>query len=126
MSNDAPLHHALSRSLPEPTTPTTLHGSIMNAVRSAGQPAPAPRKPPLALWLAGPIAAVLFGAIWAWHLASRPAPQVALDRIGAALGTSEEIVSAAPDSTLAPLTLEWQRLNQDLTNGAQFVLAALP
>jgi len=36
------------------------------------------------------------------------------------------MASTVPGTALAPLTEEWQRLNQDLDNTTQFLLATLP
>jgi hypothetical protein len=60
-------------------------------------------------------------------MASRPAAaQSAFERAGTTLAASEEMAWTAPATAVAPLTEEWQRLNQDLDNTAQFLLAALP
>jgi hypothetical protein len=66
-------------------------------------------------------------ALSAWHVASRPTPaRGAFEPAGRALTTSEEMASTVPGTALAPLTEEWQRLNQDLDNTTQFLLATLP
>jgi hypothetical protein len=54
------------------------------------------------------------------------AAQSAFERAGATLATSEEMALAVPGAAVAPLTQEWQRLNQDLDNTTQFLLATLP
>lgn len=126
MNNDAPLDQALRGSARAPEAPATLHASIMCAVQTAGPPLPPVCKPSFARWLAVPVVAVLLGAVWAWKSAS-PAPrQIALETAGTALAKGADMARTAPDAALAPLTDEWQRVNLDLHNTAQFVLAALP
>jgi hypothetical protein len=127
MKKNAILDEALRGSVPASEMPPALHASIMDAVRLAGPPAPPMRKQSIARWLLAPAVALLVCAVWAWHFGSRPAaPHIAFERAGSALATSREMARAVPGAALAPLTQEWQRLNQDLDNTTQFLLAALP
>jgi hypothetical protein len=43
-----------------------------------------------------------------------------------ALELSEQITQTMPAAVMAPLSDEWQGLNRDLQNTAQFLLASLP
>jgi hypothetical protein len=127
MNMDANLDYALKRSVPQAETPPALHGSIMHALRAAGQPLPPARTSPFNYWLAAPVLALVLGALWTWHVASKPAPaRTAFESAGTALATSEAMARAVPDTALAPLNDEWQRVNQDLHNTADFLLATLP
>jgi hypothetical protein len=127
MKKNAPLDLALRSSVPDSEIPPALHSSIMRALQGAGPSASPARKPAIVRWL--PIASVvaLACAAWAWHLGPNSAPpQSAFERAGMALATGQEMARAVPVTALAPLTEEWQRLNQDLDNTAQFLLATLP
>jgi hypothetical protein len=121
------LDQALRSSVPQPEPPSDLHASIMRSVRGAGRLAlPAP-KASIVRWLPAPAFAALVCALWAWHVVSVQAPaRSALARASTALAASGEIARMVPTTALAPLTEEWQRLNQDLNNTAEFLLAALP
>ena len=112
--------------MPAPTAPPALHASIMRAVQTADPPLPPAHKPSVVRWIAAAAVAVLLGAIWAWHSASLAPRRMALDTAGIALAKGTDMARSAPDAALAPLNDEWQRVNQDLHNTAQFVLAALP
>ena len=127
MKKKALVEQFLRRSVPQTGMPPGLHGSIMRAVQTSGPPLPAERKASLGSWV--PVLAVvaLIGTVWAWHLGLRPAPTPsAFERAGTALATSREMARAVPATALAPLNEEWRRLNQDLDNTAQFLLASLP
>jgi hypothetical protein len=126
MKNDTAFDQVLRGSVPAPAAPPALHASIMRAVQTAGPPLPPMHKPSVARWLAAPAVALLLGAVWAWHSASVAPRQVALDSAGIALAKGADMARSAPDAALAPLNDEWQRVNLDLHNTAQFVLAALP
>jgi hypothetical protein len=78
-------------------------------------------------WLAASalVLALCFGV---WRLANRPAGagQVPLAAAGTALDFSEQVAQDMPARVVAPLSDEWQRVNQDLENTAEFLLASLP
>jgi len=127
MNDYTELDGALRSSVPEPTMPPALHASIMSAVRAAGSSASPPGTAPAHRWLAVSAVAALVSAIWIWHAVSKPPPaRSAFERAGMALATSQEMARTMPDTALGPLTDEWQRLNQDFDNTAQFLLATLP
>jgi hypothetical protein len=127
MKEYRPVDQALRNSVPELEVPPGLHTSIMHAVRTRGLPAPPVQRPSSWRWLPAPMLVALFCAVWAWHLASKPPPaRGAFERAGTALATSEEMARAVPATAVAPLIEEWQRLNQDLDNTAQFLVATLP
>ena len=127
MKEYRPLDQVLRGTVPELEVPPGLHTSIMRAVRTLGPPILPARRPASLRWLSAPLLAALFCALWAWHMGSRPAAaQSAFERAGTTLAASEEMAWTAPATAVAPLTEEWQRLNQDLDNTAQFLLAVLP
>jgi hypothetical protein len=121
------LDQALRDSLPQPEAPSALRAAIMREVRSAGRPAVSAPMKSLLRWLPAPAFAALICLLLVRHNASPPTPSPgALQSASAVLMASGQIAHAAPASALAPLTEEWQRLNQDLDNTAQFLLATLP
>jgi hypothetical protein len=127
MKKNAQLDQALRRAVPESEMPPALHASIMRAVQGAGAPAPPLSKPSVLRWLSACVLIALIGGAWVWHTNFRAGQsRSAFERAGLALAASREVAQAAPVTALAPLTEEWQRLNQDLDNTAQFLLAALP
>jgi hypothetical protein len=127
MKRNAQLEEALRRSVPDSEIPPALHTSIIRAVQRAGPPVATVRRRSTARWVPAAAALALACALWAWHAGSRTAlPPSGLERASAALATSQKMAQAAPVAALAPLTEEWQRLNRDLDNTAQFLLAALP
>jgi hypothetical protein len=127
MKKNALLDQALSGSIPDSEMPPALHASIMQAVRLAGPPEPRVGKQAIPRWLLVPAVALLVCVVLTWQFSSRPTTTgSALEHAGVALATSREMARTVPVTALAPLTQEWQRLNQDLDNTTQFLLAALP
>jgi hypothetical protein len=127
MKKNAILEDALRRSVPDADVPSALHVSIMDSVRLAGAPAPFARKWPGSAWLLAPAVALIVCAASAWHLWVQPAlRQRAVQGAGTALIVGQQMARAVPGTALSPLMQEWQRLNKDLDNTAQFLLAAVP
>jgi hypothetical protein len=121
------LDQELRKSVPQAEPSPALHASIMREVRTAARAATPGRRLAVLRWLPAPALATLLCALWVWHHASVPAQsRSALESASTALAASREMAQAAPVSALAPLTEEWQRLNKDLDNTAQFLLATLP
>ena len=121
------LDHALRDSVPQPEPPPALHASIMRALRMDARPVPSVRKSSILRWLPAPAFAVLVCALCVWHFTSVRSPsRNAFETASTALAAGGEMARAVPGTALAPLTEEWQRVNQDLDNTAQFLLAALP
>jgi hypothetical protein len=104
-----------------------LHASIMQAVRSTNRPIRPARNLSLLRWLPAPALAALVVALWTWHAGSVRAPsRNAIEIAAATLASSGEMARTMPAAALAPLTEEWQRLNQDVDATAAFLLATLP
>ncbi len=126
----AALDRALNRDVPSTEAPPGLHGSIMRAVRVAQRSEAAPGGRAAALWLAAPVGAAL--VLMAGWLALRgPAPPPArgthsLAAATTALEMSGQLAQTVPSAVVAPLSDELERLNRDLDNTAQFILASLP
>jgi hypothetical protein len=99
----------------------------MRAVRNADNSARPEPIPVRLRWLAASalVLALCFGA---WRLANRSAGagQTPLAAAGTALDLSEQVAQDMPARVVAPLADEWQRVNQDLKNTAEFLLASLP
>lgn len=114
---------------PQPNQPPELHASIMQALHYADrQTRPDPKLPILPWISASAAAAFLLLALW-WLAPTAHSPQgpeTVLAPAGLALETSQTMAQSIPSMVIAPLSQEWQRLNRDLDNTAQFVLASLP
>lgn len=127
----ATLDGALKRTAPNPHAPPVLHGSIMRAVRAIERPeAKAQRQRAFLRWVPAPVVVVL-GLMMVLNAARgpvRPPIQAThpLTDATTALRVSGEMARAVPSAVVSPLTDELQRLNQDLDNTAQFLLASLP
>jgi hypothetical protein len=124
------LDRALKETAPKPQAPPSLHRSIMQAVRATERPAPAPGGLSFLKWLPAP-ALVALALLVVWH-AQRgtvrpPAPDPrSLAAATAALEMGGQMAQAMPSAVVAPLKDELERLNRDLDNTAQFLLASLP
>ena len=124
------LDRALKQTVPRPETPPSLHRSIMQAVRAANRPAPAPRELAVLRWLPVPALAVLvLLAVW-WVARGPVKPPVhdtqSLAAATTALDLGGQMAQAVPSAVVTPLSNELERLNRDLNNTAQFLLASLP
>jgi hypothetical protein len=124
------LDRALKQDLPEPQAPPGLHGSIMQAVRVAKRPRAEPSGLAFLRWVTAPVvAALVLVAVWqALHGPARPPAQgtQSLAVATTALEMSGQLVQTMPSAVVAPLSDELERLNRDLDNTAQFILASLP
>ncbi len=122
------LDRALKETAPKLQAPPSLHRSIMRAVRAAERPSVSPGWSFLK-WLPAPALVAL--ALLAWHAqrgpASRSAPSPqSLAAAATALAIGGQMAQAMPAAVVAPLADELARLNRDLNNTAQFLLASLP
>lgn len=133
-NDSASLDRALKNSRPGPESSASLHSAIMRAVRSA-EPEPAfdwqkiwPRLiPAAALTLL-----VVLGIFGATHFSreraarSQPVGPSSFADASSALETGGRLVRAMPDAALSPLNDEMLRLNRDLADAQEFLLASLP
>jgi hypothetical protein len=121
---------ALKQCPPKPQAPPGLHGSIMQAVRAVERPAAAPAGLAFLRWAAVPVAAALaLVAVWLAMRGPAAPPSQATQSLAAAttaLEMSGQLAQTMPSAVVAPLSDELARLNQDLDNTAQFILASLP
>jgi len=122
----AMLDRALEGGPPLPEPAPALHASIMRVVRAASVPAPTTSRAwSLARWLAAPVCAAIL-VLGGWHLLRQPAAPSPLAHANTALAMGRQIAQTAPSTLLAPLSDEWEKINLDLSNTAQFLLANLP
>ena len=127
----AALDRALKQTAPRPHAPPSLHGSIMRAVQAVERPAANARRELAFLrWLPVPVAALLALTV-VWHAARGPARLPVQDAQSLAVATtalqvSGEMARAVPSAVVTPLADELKKLNLDLNNTAQFLLASLP
>jgi hypothetical protein len=124
------LDRALKQTVPRPETPPSLHRSIMQAVQAANRPAPVRGEFALLRWLPVPALAVLV-LLAIWWVARGPVRPAAKDMQSLAAATTAldlggQIAQDVPAAVVMPLSNELERLNRDLNNTAQFVLASLP
>jgi hypothetical protein len=127
----AALDRALRQTTPEPKAPASLHCSIMQAVaQAANDHATAPREPGVPHWAPVPVLALVL-VLAAWWLLRSPVRQPAQDAqslaaVTTALDMGGQMAQRAPSAMVAPLSDELERLNRDLDNTAQFLLASVP
>jgi hypothetical protein len=124
------LDRALKEAAPKPQAPPSMHRSIMRAVRAAGRPAPVPRGLSFLKWLPAPALVALALSV-VWHFQRGPVRPPAPDpqplaAAATALEIGGQMAQAMPSAVVAPLAAELERLNRDLDNTAQFLLASLP
>jgi hypothetical protein len=126
----AAVDRALKQCPPKPQAHPGLHRSIMQAVRAAERPAAAPAGLVFLRWAAAPVVAVLaLVAVWLALRGPAVPPTQATQSLAAArtaLEMSGQLAQTMPSAVVAPLSDELARLNQDLDNTAQFILASLP
>jgi hypothetical protein len=123
---------ALGRALkhqPPPAGPP-LHESIMRAVRESARRGQT-RRAPVSIWLyvspaVAAVAAVACVSLWlAFHRAA-PKGAGSLDGPALVLQMSEEMPKTMPMAVLAPLSNEWARVDRDVRNTTQVLLASFP
>ena len=124
------LDRALRQPAPKPEVPASFHRSIMQAVQAADSPVRAGGHRTLLRWVPiSALAAIILLAVW-WAVprpARQPAPDTqSLAAATTALEMSAQLAHAVPSAMVAPLSGELERLNRDLDNTAQFLLASLP
>jgi hypothetical protein len=121
---------ALGRALrnPPPSHPAP-HEAIMRAVRAkAAARREQPRRASWAVWLAAPASVALLAVVCYWKVAPPPAPADGPSLAGAVqvLEMGETMSGAMPSAVMAPLTQEWARVDHDLQNTTQVLLASFP
>jgi hypothetical protein len=132
--NAATVDQALTKTRHQPTAPASLHAAIMRAVRSSGSSDHSgwqnfwPRLIP-----ASALTLLILLSVFGVHWFSRPpanlspvAEASSLAMASSALEIGGNLVRAMPGEALSPLSDEMIRLNRDLTNAQNFLLASLP
>lgn len=119
------LDELLARGPRRASLPEGLHESIVRAVvEGTREPRPGSSSS-LWRWLALPAAAAVM--LLVSLVGNAPVePRPSLAPAARALEVSQEIVQTVPVAVLGPLTEEWRRLERDLDNTANFLLASLP
>jgi hypothetical protein len=119
---------ALGRALRRPAAANpALHDSIMRAVRAAARQEQ-PLRAPWAAWWAVPASIAALVVICFWFGFHRQAPPggPSLDGAVMVLEMSEKMPNAMPSFMMAPLSDEWARVDHDLQNTTQVLLASFP
>jgi hypothetical protein len=111
---------------PPPAEPA-LHDSIMRAVRVAARQEQ-PRRASWAKWVAAPASIAALAMVCFWISFHRPAPAGGQSMDGAVmvLEMSEKMPHTMPSLVMAPLDDEWARVNRDLQNTKEILLASFP
>ncbi|HZV34561.1 MAG TPA: hypothetical protein VFB72_08275 [Verrucomicrobiae bacterium] len=125
------LDSALHNQAPKVVFPSTLHNSIMRAVRAEARAEKAtpvfwPRWVPVSAFAC----LVVLGLVVAVHestISTRPVAQYdAFDSAGSVLEIGGNIIREAPDAAISPLEDEMQRMHHDLDRTKDFLIASLP
>lgn len=125
---------ALRYAPPKPEVTAAFHDSIMRAVRTAECCAVPQHKHSILRWLPAP-ALVALAVLGVWYALHQPVPAPvqtpvpntqSLATTATALEMSDLVVRDIPSAVLRPLSEEWARVNLDMDNTAQFLLASLP
>jgi hypothetical protein len=113
------------RSLPPSAPP--LHDSIMRAVRASARAEQSRRVPRLS-WLAasGTVAALAVVCVYLIFIHMKPPARQALDGPALVLEMSEHMSSNMTSYVMSPLSDEWARVDHDLQDTKQVLLASLP
>jgi hypothetical protein len=110
-----------------PLAEPALHDSIMRAVRAATRPEP-PRRTFGAAWLAATASLAALAVVCFWMGFHRQAARGGQSLAGAAmvLEMSEKMPNTMPSLVMSPLSDEWARVDHDLQNTKQVLLASFP
>jgi hypothetical protein len=119
--------------------PSSLHRDIMRSVREARAKEMSEVNPSRgwSAWRLAPASAIAACVTVAWLVAqhhgsgpvSKPGNHATLESLAVAQSALEmggQITRTIPDAMVSPLTDELERVNQDLTSTANFLLASLP
>ncbi len=126
----AGLDRALKQASRNLGSPPGLHRSIMRAVGAAERQTEAPHGLSVLCWVGTSVVTLLtlLVALHALRGPVRPPTGDTQSLAGAttALEMSGVLAQRVPSAVVAPLSDELERVNRDLDNTAQFVLASLP
>jgi hypothetical protein len=126
------LDHDLRKTKPARVVSPSLHNAIVRAVVAQESSGRMRHRPTLTLrW--GVFAAMLVLAVAGWQLWLKPTKDAAAASERQSLSAAAQVLEASgemgrqvPAAALAPLSGELERINLDLDNAAQFVIASLP
>jgi hypothetical protein len=119
---------ALGRALRSvPPAQPALHDSIMRSVRNAAR-REEPRRALVSSWLtaAATVAALTIACGWAIYHRPATAGRQSLDGAVMVLEMSEQMPNTMPKMVMAPLSDEWARVDHDVQNTTQVLLASFP
>ncbi len=123
-----PVEQALRGSAPEDQVPTSLHSSIMQAVRASRDTASSAARRRDGLWAIVPVAVtVILLCVWCAGRPRQDDSNASLSAAAAALRLGEEAAPHnAATAALRPLNDELGRVSRDLDSTADFLLASIP
>jgi hypothetical protein len=119
---------ALGRALRSvPPAAPLLHDSIMRAVRAAAR-RQQPRRALAPWWLAASAVVAALAVICLWPAFHRPAApgRPSLDGAVLVLEMSEQMPDTMPKLVMAPLSDEWARVDRNVQDTTQVLLASFP
>jgi len=119
---------ALGRGLRSvPPAEPGLHDCIMRSVRDAAR-REQPRRAPAPSWLAASaaVAALTIACFWATFHRPTPPGRESLDGAVLVLEISEQMPNTMPKMVMAPLSDEWARVDHDVQDTTQVLLASFP
>jgi hypothetical protein len=110
-----------------PLVEASQHDSIMRAVRATAR-REQPRRAPALSWLAASVAVAALTLVCLWTAFHRPAKPArpSLDGAVMVLEMSERMPGTMPKMMMAPLSDEWARVDRDLQDTTQVLLASFP
>jgi hypothetical protein len=124
------VERALRRKPALPAPDADLHDSIMRAVRAACREEQTPRRPStawMAAWALGISVAALAVGLWLRPPVAPPASKAMAARdLAGAPGAALELGSQLPDLLMAPLSNELARVDHDLHQTTEALLASFP
>jgi len=127
------LEQRLRNSVVRPAPPLSLRYSIIKAVQGQkpGGALAAKVQRPFLRWLPAPAFALLillaFGVWWSARRGSTPAIQPdLLASASSALEVAPQVTRDMPARALSPLNEEWNRVDRDVNNTANFLLTSIP
>jgi hypothetical protein len=110
-----------------PPAESGLHDSIMRSVRNAARREQLSRSlAPSWLSAAAAVAALAIVCIWATLHRSTPPGRESLDGAFMVLEMSEQMPNTMPKMVMGPLSDEWARVDHDVQDTTQVLLASFP
>ncbi len=132
--NSSRVDRALKSQLNEPEDCPQLHAAIMRAVRTAGHAQAAAKQPAWPRWI--PVSGfgllIVLGILAAFQYFSHFSDKIqhenlhSLAAAGSAIELGRSLVREVPAAAVSPLSDEMQKIDRNMTEAKQFLLASMP